>query len=180
MLQYYSNSKEYLTEEKLGYYLKLIYPNVEWVHDKAFPNNRFRPDYVCHELNIVVEFDGYQHYTVAKTIIRDMAKDKILKELGYTVIRIPYFIQMSTEIVKKLFEKTIVIEQVFPHGFISSKSTMIFSADFNELGVDKFNKYLIRFQCVREDILNSMRQKAREIGVLAVFPKSLEHMADTM
>ena len=48
----------FLTEEKVGNYLKLIFPNNIFIRNKKFLNHSIRPDYVCHELKLVVEYEG--------------------------------------------------------------------------------------------------------------------------
>ena len=97
-----SINKNYLTEDKLGNYLKIIYPNEEFIHNKKIPDieSRIRPDYRCDNLKLIVEFDGYKHYTQYDKIITEHLKNKLYKKLGYGVIRIPYFVQLSKDIIK--------------------------------------------------------------------------------
>lgn len=90
-------------------YLNVIFPNVDdWIHDKSIgilngKKCKFRPDYRSETLKMIVEMDGLPHYTSPQNIINDEIKNKRYKEDGYTVIRIPYFIQLSNEVVKQLF-----------------------------------------------------------------------------
>lgn len=90
-------------------YLNVIFPNVDdWIHDKSIgvlngEKCKFRPDYRSETLKMIVEMDGLPHYTSPQNIINDEIKNKRYKEAGYTVIRIPYFIQLSNEVVKQLF-----------------------------------------------------------------------------
>lgn len=54
--------------------------------------NRQRPilnfivDFMCKELKLIIEVDGYSHY-LDEVIIKDERKQKALEDLGYTVIR---------------------------------------------------------------------------------------------
>lgn len=153
----------YLTESKLEEYIKKIYPNTEWVHDKRFIDYAFRPDYVNHDLKIIVEFDGYLHYTKATTIKRDIKKDRICTSLGYDIIRVPYFVQMSTEVIKHLFNKDIQVVQEYEHGFISDDKTLILPCDFCELGIKKFEDDLERFSYIKDDIILSLENKAKKL-----------------
>lgn len=88
-------------------YLKEIYPEVDdWVHDEVIPDSgrRVRPDYRSESLKLIIEFDGLPHYQQPDTIKTDKEKTELYKELGYKVVRIPYFIQLSKAVVKTLFD----------------------------------------------------------------------------
>lgn len=93
----------------LDEYLQVIFPNTDdWVHDKPFGlhngvNYKIRPDYISEQLKIVVEFDGLQHYTTPKNILRDDNNTAIYNQNGYKVVRIPYFIQLTNQAVETLF-----------------------------------------------------------------------------
>ena len=101
--------EKYLTEMKLGKILNLLFPHEEFIHNKMVPGSgiKNRPDYRCEKLKLIVEFDGYQHYTKCCEIKKDEYKDKAYKKLGYDIVRIPNFIQITTETIKHLFELTI-------------------------------------------------------------------------
>jgi len=152
-----------LRENTLGIILKKILPNTKWIHDKVVPElDNTKPDYRCEELKLIVEFDGYQHYTKSKEIVRDYQKDKMRKQAGYNNIRIPYFVQLTAEVVCNLFEDyDIVLDDYskgYPHGFISDN--VIYPADFCSLGVRRFTKDLQRFgDTVRNDIAKSLANK---------------------
>lgn len=94
----------------LNEYLKVIFPDIDdWVHDKALGltvNNivcRKRPDYRSEKLKMIVEFDGIQHYTMPDRIKNDVLSTKFYESLGYKVVRIPYFIQLTNKTVKYFF-----------------------------------------------------------------------------
>ncbi len=93
----------------LDEYLAVIFPNInDWIHDKqlGFHNGksyRIRPDYRSDSLMLVIEFDGIQHYTKPDVIKKDINNQEIYESLGYKVVRIPYFIQLSNDVVFKLF-----------------------------------------------------------------------------
>ena len=85
-------------------YLEVIFPGSKWVHDKAFSKeHRIRPDYRCDELRLVVEFDGTPHYTDPAVIAKDNRNQRIYENHEYAVVRIPYFIQLTRDVVKELF-----------------------------------------------------------------------------
>lgn len=100
----------------LDEYLKAVFPNTDdWIHDKALgtidgKSYRTRPDYRSESLRLIVEFDGLQHYTKPDRIESDIKTTKTYNELGYTVVRIPYFIQLTNRAVKTLFNVEVVDE----------------------------------------------------------------------
>ena len=105
-------------------YLKVIFPEVnDWIHDKALgeingKKYKSRPDYRSEKLKIIIEFDGLQHYTKPDIIEKDYRLTKVYTELGYTVVRIPYFIQLTNKAVKTLFNKDIS-EELFDESYSS-------------------------------------------------------------
>lgn len=48
------------------------------------PVGQYIADFMCKELNLVIEVDGYSHNFKAK---EDEERDKVLIELGYSVLR---------------------------------------------------------------------------------------------
>lgn len=105
-------------------YLKVIFPEVnDWIHDKALGEingNKYksRPDYRSEKLKIIIEFDGLQHYTKPDIIEKDYRLTTVYTELGYKVVRIPYFIQLTNKAVKTLFNIN-VSENLFDESFSS-------------------------------------------------------------
>lgn len=110
-----------LHRTSLDKYLQIIFPKInDWIHDKTIPKELInniksmkRPDYRSEKLKMIVEFDGIQHYTNPDIIIKDIESTKFYESLGYKVIRIPYFIQLTNEVVKILFNIN-VKEKLFP------------------------------------------------------------------
>ena len=138
---------KYLTEEWLGKILDALYPHQDWLYDKKFKvdaedgkNFNFRPDYCCHALKLCVEFDGPDHFTKANVIQADNRKKVILEELGYRVVRIPYFVQLNSETIRFFFGVVADFSYDFEHGFISNNVTL--PANFCEQGVWKFKDFL--------------------------------------
>lgn len=91
-------------------YLKVIYPQIDdWIHDNALgivngTHYRSRPDYRSEKFKLIIEFDGLQHYTKPNIIEKDLKTTELYKSLGYKVVRIPYFIQLTNKAVKTLFD----------------------------------------------------------------------------
>jgi len=109
-------------------YLKVIFPEIpeqEWIHDKPIEGSgrRIRPDYRCESLKLIIEFDGVQHYQLPDKILKDAKNQVFYEQLGYKVVRIPYFIQLTNDVVREMFGR-VVCEKLFdpqigtmgPHG----------------------------------------------------------------
>lgn len=62
---------------------------------------------------MIIEFDGLQHYTNPSNILKDYMQTKEYEDGGYRVIRIPYFIQLTNEVVRTMFDVE-VEEPLFP------------------------------------------------------------------
>lgn len=96
----------------LDVYLKYIFPQTsDWVHDKAFPNMRIRPDYRSDTLKLIVEFDGLPHFTSRDVYLKDIEKTKKYESYGYKVVRIPLYINLTTKVINTLFGLN--LDQVF-------------------------------------------------------------------
>jgi hypothetical protein len=171
---------DYLTEENLGKILKQIKPHNHFVHDKSVPgstNKRLRPDYRNDELELILEFDGDSHYCKANRIIKDKIKDEDYIQLGYKVFRIPYFIQMNSNLLKMIFNEDINFKQVYPNGFIDKKA--ILPADFCEKGIELFISDLEKFSYCKNEIINSLKRKIEELeNIELVLPKSLYYLVN--
>lgn len=150
---------KYLTELKLVIFL-LNEIDQNGIHNKQFMKHKFRPDFVSHNHKLVVEFDGYLHYTKAKTILRDYEKDKIILAEGYNIVRIPYFVQLDSKVMNNLFSKYMLNESydfiTYPHGFVDPQA--ILPADYCSLGVQRFISDLKRFNFISDEIMNSLKK----------------------
>ena len=108
----------------LNEYLEVIFPDIhDWVHNKAFceyngVKYKIRPDYRSDSLKLIIEFDGLPHYKNPDTIQKDSDNQKIYEQCGYKVVRIPYFIQLSNDVVEQLFGVK-VKEPLFDDSFPS-------------------------------------------------------------
>lgn len=167
------DTKKYLNEKNLGIFLKKFY-NKEFINNKRVPNSNIlnRPDFRNDELKLIIEFNGFQHYINPEVIIRDKNKEKCYKNMGYKVINIPYFIQLSKKVIEFLFGEEIEYQQTYPHGFIDEKATL--PSCFCELGIKRFLKDLELFNFCFEDIKKSLLEKIEEKGNFdLVIPESI-------
>ena len=115
--------------------------------------------------HIVVEVDGQNHrvghYTNAKTCIHDLAKDRLYKDLGWTVVRIPAYVQLDKEMVKFYFGVD-YCEDLYPachlHGFLHDEIAL--PADFCHLGLERFYKEMDSLpNAVRNKILDTLKER---------------------
>lgn len=168
--------RRYLDETSLGRFLRERL-DAEILSNARVPTiaRLFRPDYRSERHKLIVEFDGDQHYRSAKHVIEDKKRDQILTDAGYSVIRVPYFVQMTEPVIGLLFGDRIADRErfkEFPHGFISD--AVVFPADFCELGVARFLTDLDRFAPIRADIIASLEQAAAARGDWRlVYPSSV-------
>ncbi len=91
-------------------YLHAIFPEVsDWVHDRVVDTapkekrSRRRPDFRSESLKLIVEFDVLPHYQTPEAIKRDEEGTAYYEGLGYKVVRIPFFIQLTNRAVEQLF-----------------------------------------------------------------------------
>lgn len=134
----------YLTEQRLGEILKNVLTHYTFEYDKVVPGSalrRMRPDYRCEELKLILEFNGYSHYCNPVQILNDYKKMNEYKNLGYTVVAIPYFIQMCDEVITLItLGKVKKYKQEYPHGFIDNKAVL--PSYFCSLGIVRYNTEL--------------------------------------
>lgn len=106
------NRETGLCRTGLDEYLAVIFPNThDWVHNRNVRDARWpdgkrcqcRPDYRSESRMLIVEFDGTDHYRKPDVIHKDEQTTKVYKSLGYKVVRIPYFIQLTNKAVETMF-----------------------------------------------------------------------------
>ncbi|WNK19590.1 hypothetical protein P1P91_12200 [Halomonas piscis] len=167
----------YLLQRKLEAALIQIVGEDAWLgRELKVPNSRRRWDmaYQIGDQTTVVEFDGDAHYWNSLKIKVDKEKDGVASKLGYRVVRVPYWVQLTTETLAYYFGLKAEIEQDFPHGFIATK---IFPASFSELGVGRFQRELSSLPSnVNEAVIASLKDRAQEHGDEYVVPSALQHL----
>ncbi|MHB1955104.1 MAG: hypothetical protein ACYCOU_15310, partial [Sulfobacillus sp.] len=114
---------DHLIQSTLADALKTLVGDDNWIGtEQRVPGTRRRWDMMFRwdGETFVVEFDGDQHYHDSLVMRADAEKDRIADELGYITIRIPYFVQLTTQTLKHYFGIDADIVQEFPHGFVKS------------------------------------------------------------
>jgi very-short-patch-repair endonuclease len=149
-------------ENKLKNILEQLFTKDQIIHNKKIilKEKSYFPDYRMEPSKTVVEFQGYQHYTNSKIAYLDIIRKKHFLDNGYKFIEIPYFVQLTSKVIKFLFSKTIIKYSTnFPHGFIHPKSIVI--GDFCKLGLLKTKDILDTFpEEVRIDCFKSLEFRA--------------------
>ena len=128
--------KKYLTEKDLCEVLSVLFPNCEIVHNKKIKNLGFRPDYYIPSEKIIVEFNGFGHYTSNKIVERDYQKRKIATYHNIKTISIPYFVQLDSRMIQYYFGKESNNYNDYPLGFIDKKALL--PGQFSSLGLKRF------------------------------------------
>lgn len=168
------NKFNYLSEGLLGCYVRHIFKNCEVIHNKQVPNSglKTRPDYRIDDLMLIIEFDGNRHFQQSGTQRRDLIKDNIYMEMGYKIIRIPYFVQMDSSALEYFFGEylgdidTSEISSYYPHGFVDMSCT--YPSDFNAYGTFVYKEYINNLpQEVVDGIKNSYSHKYTNDGLSA-------------
>lgn len=159
----------YLTEKTLGEIL-IAWAGAENVTEQPMvTGTRMRYDYevVKDGKTYIVEFDGDSHFRDAAVIMRDDIKDGIARSQGKKVVRIPYFVQLNTEMFKELFMDDFEIETTYPHGFIATK---MLPASFCGIGYKRaMHFYNAVPKRVATEILKSLEEKAKTIPEVYVY-----------
>lgn len=121
--------------------LAVIFPTVtDWVHDKALGQEyngkklRIRPDYRSETLKMVVEFDGLNHYQSPEVMANDQRNTNIYRSLGYHVVRIPYFIQLTEEAIWKLFDTPLAHDMLVKFFETCPSTNQLFDPHIPSLG----------------------------------------------
>ena len=162
-----NDNGNYLDETYLGIVMSKLYSE-EYIffHNKSVEGSNIsnRPDYHCSELKLIFEFDGYRHFTLPETIKIDEMKDKVYKQLGYKVIRIPYFLQLDNKALEFFgMPSGKDYSRGYSHGFIDKKALL--PAAFCSLGINKFYKLLDELpEPIERDINKSLDNKIKDLG----------------
>lgn len=164
---------EYINEDNFEeIVLSKLFPNSSWIRNKTIPNSKrkFRPDFRNDELKLIIEFNGYQHYTKAREIINDRIKKEYFESLGFKVIEWPYFIQPTKITIKTFFnidsDKTF---NNYKQGFIDKNCVL--PADFCSLGIQRFlDELSLIDKNTKKEIEDSLKQKELSLTKEEVYP----------
>lgn len=142
-------------------YLDVIFPEVsDWLHDKTLGEYngikyRIRPDYRSESLKLIIEFDGLPHYQKPDVIMKDKTNTSIYESCGYKVVRIPYFIQLSSAAVRELFnrdvESSLLFDESLPSLNIEDRCTPAYLCP---MGIERMKQDFERFPKQREVNIN--------------------------
>ena len=142
--------------------------------------------------DVLVEFDGPQHYTEMKNYIKNKEYADLTESLGYKIIRIPYFIQLDTRLIEYYFGVRLAhisINHTFLQGFrVNGKKEIpefknteardfrnslgyksVLPTDFCVFGLKRFQQEMLDlsnhgFNSVTQEIKDSILLRAKDYG----------------
>ena len=165
----------YLTEQKLARALAEILGERWGGSELRVPESRRRWDMWFTrdgDRRVVVEYDGDEHYRNTLKIKADAEKDAAAQQHGFQVVRVPYWVQLDTMMLRHWFGIDAEIQQDFRHGFIVTK---LFPASFCAMGIARFQRELAALPVVVcAAVIKSLRDRAQEHGVEYVVPRGME------
>lgn len=154
----------------LNEYLDIIFPDVDdWICNKQIPKNiqiennveeikRYRPDYRSEELKIIIEFNGLLHYQKPDVIHNDFEKGVFYNKLDYEIIKIPYFIQLTNEAIKTLFDVSVKEEMFdgkYPSLSVIGKNTPAFLCPYGITRMaHEFSDFPDQYEINHDSLLN--------------------------
>ncbi len=145
-------------------YLSVIFPAThDWIHDKGgveLDGKKLgtRPDYRSESLKMIIEFDGLPHYTNPDVILKDIQNTKNYEKAGYKVVRIPYFIQLSKDAVKELFDVDLdqeLFDESIPSLGLKGRNTPAYLC---HEGVKRMAREFLRFPHQYEVNLKALKE----------------------
>lgn len=163
-------------------YLNAIYPDInDWIFDKSTglidkdtgKKSLRRPDARSEKLKLIVEIDGLPHYQNPDIILRDEISTKFYEDYGYKVVRIPYFIQLSNNAVKTLFDKECNIELFDESHSSMSPELRNTPAYMCPLGIERMNNEFSRFPGQLNVNMKHLKNYESNISGLEFFKKPL-------
>lgn len=160
-------------------YLKVIFPNTnDWIHNKTVPNciKNTRPDYRSESLKLIIEFNGIDHYTKPDVIFKDIEKEKMYKDMGYKVVQIPFFIQLTNQAVKKMFG-VVIEEQLFdgnvPSLLVDDSCTPAFLCP---LGIKRMAEDFLNYPEQYENNMQSMKNEDLQLTSWDLLEKEYKNL----
>jgi hypothetical protein len=170
--------KGFLREARLAEIIGALVPD-RFVPQFKIDERQFRWDikYETPKGRYLVEYDGDEHYRNTVVIRSDEEKDRLARANGFTSVRFPYWLQLDSFTLEHFFGLSAEIDQMFPHGFITTK---LFPASFCEKGVARFAREFGQLpEHLRVAVLSSLRDRAAELGAEYVLPTPLQHLWDS-
>lgn len=161
-----SQRPPWLTEKGLFDVLAVLFPEKEIIHEPKLKLKglSFKPDYLIEEEKLIVEFQGFRHFTDSITIYRDSCKKEVSEKSGYQYIEIPYFVQLTQNVCFFLFRKKIDLSKGFPHGFVHPLSGNL--GNFCNAGLLKTKEILKNFPTeVKTSVFRSLLKRSEIKGI---------------
>jgi hypothetical protein len=123
------------------------------------------------------------HYTNAQTVSIDEERDFILGLLGYRVVRIPYFVQLTSDVIKHYFDLEVEQGSKVSCGFHSMTSDPYHlnpycPANYCPAGVNRFVRQVSLLpESAKEEIFNSLEIQCKKNPRNYVLPIEIHYDA---
>jgi len=155
------NPPIWCNEKNLETYLSVLFPNSNILVRKylKLDSKKTFPDFIIEDKKVIVEFDGYRHFTDPLIIYNDCIKNNLFLTHGFSIIRIPYFVQLTESVVSFLFQQNFDFSNNFPHGFIHPASGSL--GHFCKLGLSRAEHIINSYPSeVKEQIFLSLQKRS--------------------
>lgn len=168
----------HLTEEKLAKAIQVLV-GPRWLGcqvNTGRGKSTWDMAYALDGSTVAVEYDGPDHYRNTLKIKADGEKNDFATANGIRLIRVPFWVQLTTSTLAHYFQFNARVEQNFPHGFITTK---YFPASFCELGIERFRAELDALPAdVKTAVVSSLADRVKDHGVERVLPASLRSLVE--
>lgn len=110
-----------------------------------------------------MEFDGIKHYQNFDKALSDISRTEYLEGLGYKIVRIPFWIQLSKDYVKYAFDVEVESLCELKYSFFDSGTEdfglSVSPVSFNVFGAIRFKKELeaLPLKC-RSDVIMDLQE----------------------
>ena len=146
--------QEYLTYEKLGEILNTVYPEAKWSKTGKYEE----PLYISYRYKISVLLENPSYYTNNLQLPVSHIREEIaVNNFGYKFVRLPYYVQLTPEVIKHLFGKDTDINLELKQGFINDNPDTVYPNQFSDVGIKAFIDRLETFYYIKWDIVRSLR-----------------------
>lgn len=157
----------------------VVIPEEILVSRGALHAPRMRADAWVESESLVVYIDTVEDYAAHLRIVHTEGIDACLRDIGYTVVHIPYFVQMSPETVLHYFGRSLDVRCDQPCGFvIGDTANEYVPAAYCSMGWNKFIEQLYSLpDNIRSEIMSSLKLHSEKFGkemTTITFPLGLE------
>lgn len=136
---------------------------------------RFTLDARIEELSLIVELDIVKDYMYANRIVEMRKRDKVLEEMGYKVVHIPFWVTLSAINIYHYFGLTGVDGCSYPSGFwpVTDRAPDLtwMPANFSQIGYNKFATELMSLPTETQvEVIDSIKRCVDKYEIDIILP----------